>query len=133
MTALAGLLAVPPSPVPTSVTPGFGPTQGVSGDSGASAGLYAFLLVVALVAVSVVIFVAMSRSLQRARTNLGGSVLPRREADRLPVAPQPQPPTDVARLRTRPDPAAGPDGAPRADAAPRTDAPPPPDESGDAS
>lgn len=100
---MAGLLlTVSPSPVPTSVTPGFGPSQGVSGDSGASAGLYAFLLVVALTAVSVVIFIAMNRSLKRARTNLGGSVLPRREADRLPVAPQPQPPADSAGSAAQP-------------------------------
>jgi hypothetical protein len=76
-----------PSTTSTVVVPPFGPTQGVSGADTASAGLYAFLIVVGLIAVSVVIFIAMNRSLKTARTNLGGSILPRREADRIPVAP----------------------------------------------
>ncbi len=86
--ARVALAATSPAPTPTStvVTPGFGPTPGGSGDVGASAGLYAFLIVLGLILVTVVIFISMDRSLKRARANLGGSILPRREADRLPVS-----------------------------------------------
>lgn len=76
------VLAVSPSP-----SPGFGPSDDQapgSGDS-VSAGLYAFLIVVLLAVALAVILWAMNRSLRRARNNLGGSVLPRREADDQPV------------------------------------------------
>lgn len=79
------LAAASPSPAP-SPTPSPQVTENQfngSGDS-YSAGLYGFLVIAALVAVTVVIVLFMNRSLRRARANLGGDVLPRREADRVP-------------------------------------------------
>jgi hypothetical protein len=94
----AGSLSPVVSPSPTAttsgtVTPGFGPSPGDSAD-GASAGLDAFLIVLGLIAFTVVIFIAMNRSLRRMRHNLGGSVLPRREADSLPVRGDGAPPAE---------------------------------------
>lgn len=82
------LAAASPSPSPTS---GYeGPTENQfngSGDS-VSAGLYAFLIIVGLAAFTALIIFFMNRSLRRARHNLGGDVLPRREADQVPIAPR---------------------------------------------
>jgi hypothetical protein len=104
------MMLASPTPTPTGATtstPGFGPDPS-SPSSGASAGLDAFLIVVALIAVTAVIMYSMTKSLKRMRTNLGGNVLPRREADQLPVRPQdpvasPHPEPDV-----QPPPAAEP-------------------------
>lgn len=87
-TAWLVLAAASPSPGPTTAVDN-GPTENQfngSGDS-YSAGLYAFLIIVAIAACTALIIFFMNRSLRRARHNLGGDVLPRRERDQIPVGP----------------------------------------------
>lgn len=83
------LTVTSPSPSPTPSGAFNGPNEDQfsgSGDS-VSAGLYAFLIIVMLAAFTALIIFFMNRSLKRARQNLGGDVLPRRQADQIPVAP----------------------------------------------
>ena len=85
ITAWFVLAAVSPTPSPS---PGFGPSndnQAPGSGESVSAGLYAFLIILVLAAALALIVWAMNRSLKRARHNLGGSVLPRQESDKIPV------------------------------------------------
>lgn len=103
------LAATSPAPGP-SPTPSPQVTENQfngSGDS-YSAGLYGFLVIAALVVAMVVIVFFMNRSLRRARANLGGDVLPRREADRVPTAAAPP----RTRAPERPSPDLPPDAGP---------------------
>lgn len=87
--ASAWLVLAATSPAPTPSAGYDGPNDNQfngSGDS-VSAGLYAFLIIVGLAAFTALIVYFMNRSLKRARQNLGGGVLPRREADQIPIAP----------------------------------------------
>lgn len=99
------LAATSPSPAPTPSP--FTPTENQFNGSGdpVSAGLYAFLVIVGLAAFTVLIVFFMNRSLKRARRNLGGDVLPRREADQVPVAPRSSDRPDGSDRRSEPPPA----------------------------
>jgi hypothetical protein len=58
---------------------------GTSDDNGgAGAGSYGFLVIIGLIVFSIVLFVAMNRSLRKARINLGGDQLPRRRPGARP-------------------------------------------------
>lgn len=75
-----------PSPSPSSLSPQ--QIQGpVNDNGGVGAGTLAFLVIAGLLIVSGLLFVAMNRSLRRARHNLGGDQLPRRPNPRRPVIP----------------------------------------------
>ena len=81
MLGARALAAVSPSPSPSPAVSGgrvgpFIPIDTAPNQYGA--GLLAFLLILGMAVLCVGLFIAMNRSLRRARQNLGGDVLPRR-------------------------------------------------------
>jgi hypothetical protein len=66
----------------TATTPPPAPGGTTDNNGGAGAGSYGLLIILGLIVVSIGLFVAMNRSLRRARRNLGGDLLPRRRGSR---------------------------------------------------
>lgn len=80
--------AVSPSPFPGSSGGRVGPfIPSNTQPNPHGAGLAAFGVVLLMIALSVLLFLALNRSLRRARRNLGGDVLPRRRPTGRPTIP----------------------------------------------
>ncbi|HVV30213.1 MAG TPA: hypothetical protein VHC41_04980 [Mycobacteriales bacterium] len=86
----------------TATAPPPAPNGPADHNDGVGAGTWAFLVIIGLILLSVALFYALSRSLRRARRNLGGDVLPRRRGQRPPEQQSPAPEGSAGAHRSPP-------------------------------